>query len=59
MLGSNKPMSPVLAGEFFTTEPPGKPVFIYVHNRNRFYVDSNTFRLWFFQQSCMDVRVEP
>ena len=23
-----KPVSPVLAGEFFTTEPPGKPVFI-------------------------------
>ena len=26
-----KPMSPALAGEFFTTEPPGKPVSIYTH----------------------------
>ena len=24
-------MSPALAGEFFTTEPPGKPVSIYTH----------------------------
>ena len=26
-----KPMSPALAGGFFTTEPPGKPVSIYTH----------------------------
>ena len=24
-----EPMSPVLAGGFFTTEPPGKPVVVY------------------------------
>ena len=24
-----EPMSPVLAGEFFTTEPPGKPLLPY------------------------------
>ena len=26
-----KPMSPALAGGFFTTEPPGKPVSTYIH----------------------------
>ena len=26
-----EPMSPALAGGFFTTEPPGKPVCIYAH----------------------------
>ena len=25
-----KPTSPALAGEFFTTEPPGKPLFTYL-----------------------------
>ena len=25
-----KPVSPALAGRFFTTEPPGKPLFIYL-----------------------------
>ena len=25
------PASPVLAGGFFTTEPPGKPIYTYIH----------------------------
>ena len=26
--------SPALASGFFTTEPPGKPIYIYTHNFN-------------------------
>ena len=33
---SDKPVSPALTGEFFTTEPPGKPYFFFM-NVNIFY----------------------
>ena len=26
-----EPVSPALAGRFFTTEPPGKPIYTYTH----------------------------
>ena len=29
-----KPMSPVLAGRFFTTEPPGKPTYLHTDTLN-------------------------
>ena len=31
-----KPMSPALAGGFFTTEPPGKPTHTYTHRYRLF-----------------------
>ena len=29
-----KPMSPVLAGGFFTTEPQGKPLYVFINHWN-------------------------
>ena len=31
-----EPASPALAGEFFTTEPPGKPFYMYARMLSRF-----------------------
>jgi len=34
----NKPMSPALAGEFFTTEPPGKPKMKYMAKNDNIFL---------------------
>ena len=36
-----EPMPPALAGEFFTTEPPGKPQFSLTWPSNSYYLDSS------------------
>ena len=33
-----EPMSPALAGEFFTTEPPGKPLFLFYYYLKYIYI---------------------
>ena len=51
-----KPMSPALAGGFFTTEPPGKPHFIYICILNfDFFPSSFWFCLFWFYMFFLTV----
>ena len=41
-----EPMSPALAGGFFTTEPPGKPAYIYIYTNiqyNYMYIGAGVY----------------
>ena len=37
-----EPVSPALAGGFFTTEPPGKPHDVYAHTHTHTHTHSHT-----------------
>ena len=37
-----KPASPALASEFFTPEPPGKPIYTYQFNKIKAFIKSRT-----------------
>ena len=50
-----KPVSPALTGRFFTTEPRGKPLFIYFS----FYVFIFGCTMWYAQSQCPDQGLNP
>ena len=55
-----EPVSPALAGKFFTTEPPGKPVFVNINSFIEIYAYAFVyiFSVATFQASVGELRLQ-